>query len=80
MGTICRDMALIDRRQILQAMIPVGGRIQFIEVATTHQVANLVCEAIAAAKHLQGSMRWVSNLSWDCLLRVGLRLQPPDQR
>ncbi|WP_167524628.1 MULTISPECIES: hypothetical protein [unclassified Mesorhizobium] len=42
-------MALIDRRQILQAMIPVGGRIQFIEAATTHQVASLVCEAIAAA-------------------------------
>ncbi|RWG78365.1 MAG: hypothetical protein E5X49_32285 [Mesorhizobium sp.] len=73
-------MALIDRRQILQAMIPVGGRIQFIEAATTHHLASLVCEAIAAANTCRVRMRWVSNLSWDCLLRVGLRLQPPDQR
>ena len=42
-----RDIALKDRREILQAMIPAGGRIQFSEAlpGTGDAVYHLACEA-----------------------------------
>ena len=46
-GHDLRDMALKDRREILQAMIPAGGRIQFSEAlpGTGDAVYHLACEA-----------------------------------
>ena len=46
-GHDLRDITLKDRREILQAMIPAGGRIQFSEAlpGTGDAVYHLACEA-----------------------------------
>jgi len=46
-GHDLRDMALKDRREILQALIPAGGRIQFSEAlpGTGDAVYHFACEA-----------------------------------
>ncbi|AZO75008.1 MAG: ATP-dependent DNA ligase [Mesorhizobium sp.] len=64
-----RDMALKDRREILQALIPVGGRIQFSEAlpGDGDAVYYLACEAGLegiVSKRLDSVYRSGSTMNW----------------
>nr|WP_292390046.1 hypothetical protein [Mesorhizobium sp.] len=68
-GHDLRDMALKDRREILQALIPVGGRIQFSEAmpGTGDAVYHLACEAGLegiVSKRLDSVYRSGSTMNW----------------
>ncbi|SFO56981.1 ATP dependent DNA ligase domain-containing protein [Mesorhizobium sp. NFR06] len=64
-----RDMPLKDRREILQALIPAGGRIQFSEAlpGTGDAVYHLACEVGLegiVSKRLDSVYRSGSTMSW----------------
>jgi ATP-dependent DNA ligase len=68
-GHDLRDMSLKDRREILQAMIPAGGHIQFSEAlpGTGEAVYNLACEAGLegiVSKRLDSLYRSGSTMNW----------------
>lgn len=68
-GHDLRDMALKDRRDILQALIPVGGHIQFSEAlpGTGDAVYHLACEAGLegiVSKRLDSVYRSGSTMNW----------------
>ncbi|RWA75272.1 MAG: ATP-dependent DNA ligase [Mesorhizobium sp.] len=68
-GHDLRDMALKDRREILEALIPVGGHIQFSEAlpGTGDAVYHLACEAGLegiVSKRLDSVYRSGSTMNW----------------
>ncbi|TGU93175.1 ATP-dependent DNA ligase [Mesorhizobium sp. M00.F.Ca.ET.151.01.1.1] len=68
-GHDLRDMPLKDRREILQALVPAGGRIQFSEAlpGTGEAVYHLACEAGLegiVSKRLDSVYRSGSTMSW----------------
>lgn len=68
-GHDLRDMPLKDRREILQALIPAGGRIQFSEAlpGAGDAVYHLACEAGLegiVSKRLDGVYRSGSTMNW----------------
>ncbi|TGT10329.1 ATP-dependent DNA ligase, partial [Mesorhizobium sp. M8A.F.Ca.ET.213.01.1.1] len=68
-GHDLRDMSLEDRREILQALIAAGGRIQFSEAlpGTGDAVYHLACEAGLegiVSKRLDSVYRSGSTMNW----------------
>lgn len=68
-GHDLRDMALKDRREVLQALIPAGGRIQFSEAlpGTGDAVYQLACEANLegiVSKRLDSAYRSGPTMNW----------------
>ncbi|RUW85315.1 ATP-dependent DNA ligase [Mesorhizobium sp. M1E.F.Ca.ET.063.01.1.1] len=68
-GQDLRDMALKDRREILQAFIPTGGHIQFSEAlpGTGDAVYHLACEAGLegiVSKRLDSGYRSGATMNW----------------
>ncbi|RWC69584.1 MAG: ATP-dependent DNA ligase [Mesorhizobium sp.] len=68
-GHDLRDMALKDRREVLQALIPAGGRIQFSEAlpGAGDAVYHLACEAGLegiVSKRLNSGYRSGSTMNW----------------
>ncbi|WP_149805013.1 ATP-dependent DNA ligase [Mesorhizobium sp. NFR06] len=68
-GHDLRDMPLKDRREILQALIPAGGRIQFSEAlpGTGDAVYHLACQAGLegiVSKRLDSVYRSGSTMNW----------------
>ena len=67
-GHDLRDMPLKDRREILQALVPAGGRIQFSEAlpGTGEAVYHLACEAGEGivSKRLDSLYRSGSTMNW----------------
>ncbi|MBZ9859711.1 RNA ligase family protein [Mesorhizobium sp. CA12] len=68
-GHDLRDMTLKDRREVLQALIPAGGRIQFSEAlpGTGDAVYHLACEANLegiVSKRLDSVYRSGSTMQW----------------
>lgn len=68
-GHDLRDMTLKDRREVLEALIPAGGRIQFSEglPGTGDAVDHLACEANLegiVSKRLDGAYRSGPTMNW----------------
>ncbi|RWE74243.1 ATP-dependent DNA ligase [Mesorhizobium sp.] len=68
-GHDLRDMALKDRREVLQALIPAGGHIQFSEAlpGTGDAVYHLACEANLegiVSKRLDSVYRSGATMNW----------------
>lgn len=68
-GHDVRDMVLKDRREVLQALLPTGGHIQFSEAlpGTGDAVYHLACEAHLegmVSKRLDSVYRSGSTMQW----------------